>query len=173
MATGETGFGDVEFDLISVQYHSLKAGHDYGQYVRDAENADLSDVAAFFRDVMDEDARRAKRCHELLEADGRRQRRLSGASPAGHERKIMTDFEAQDVVDVLTADHRDIEDLVEQVRACSGEERRDKTDTLIAELVRHSVAEEMHVYPAMKQHLADGDAAVAHDVEEHKGSRRS
>jgi hemerythrin superfamily protein len=80
----------------------------------------------------------------------------------------MTDFEAQDVVDVLTADHRDIEDLVEQVRASSGEERRDKTDTLIAELVRHSVAEEMHVYPAMKQHLADGDAAVAHDVEEHK-----
>ena len=80
----------------------------------------------------------------------------------------MTDFQAQDVVDVLTADHRDIEDLIEQVRASSGEERRDKTDTLIAELVRHSVAEEMHVYPAMKQHLPDGDAAVAHDVEEHK-----
>ena len=36
MATGETGFDDVTFDLISVQYHSLKAGHDYGQYVRDA-----------------------------------------------------------------------------------------------------------------------------------------
>ena len=70
MATGETGFGDVEFDLISVQYHSLKAGHDYGQYVRDAENADLSGVAAFFRDVMDEDARRAKRCHELLKQLG-------------------------------------------------------------------------------------------------------
>ena len=33
MATGETGFDDVTFDLISVQYHSLKAGHDYGQYV--------------------------------------------------------------------------------------------------------------------------------------------
>jgi hemerythrin superfamily protein len=93
---------------------------------------------------------------------------LSGAPLAGYERKNMTDFEAQDVVDVLTADHRDIEDLIEQVRACSGQERRDKTDTLIAELVRHSVAEEMHVYPAMKQHLPDGDAAVAHDVEEHK-----
>lgn len=39
MATGETGFDDVTFDLISVQYHSLKAGHDYGQYVRDARNA--------------------------------------------------------------------------------------------------------------------------------------
>ena len=66
MATGETGFADVTFDLISVQYHSLKAGHDYGQYVRDAENAGLDDVAAFFREVMQVDSDRAARCHDLL-----------------------------------------------------------------------------------------------------------
>ena len=36
MATGEPGFSDVIYDLISVQYHALKAAHDYGQYVRDA-----------------------------------------------------------------------------------------------------------------------------------------
>ncbi len=66
MGTGETGFGDVEFDLISLQYHSLKAGHDYGQYVRDAKNAGLDDVASFFEDVMDQDSKRADRCHELL-----------------------------------------------------------------------------------------------------------
>ena len=66
MATGETGFDDVTFDLISVQYHSLKAGHGYGQYVRDAENAGLDDIASFFRQVMDEDSRRAKRIHEFL-----------------------------------------------------------------------------------------------------------
>ena len=66
MATGETGFKDVTFDLISVQYHSLKAGHDYGQYVRDAKNAGLDDVASFFEQVMKQDSERAKRCHELL-----------------------------------------------------------------------------------------------------------
>jgi rubrerythrin len=66
MATGETGFQDIEFDLISVQYHSLKAGHDYGQYVRDAKNAGLDDVASFFEEVMTQDSERAKRCHELL-----------------------------------------------------------------------------------------------------------
>ena len=66
MATGETGFADVTFDLISVQYHSLKAGHDYGQYVRDAENAGLDEVASFFREVMEQDSQRALRCHELL-----------------------------------------------------------------------------------------------------------
>ncbi len=76
MATGETGFADVTFDLISEQYHSLKAGHDYGQYVRDAENAGRGDIADFFRQVMSEDSARAKRCHELLKD-------LSGSSDAG------------------------------------------------------------------------------------------
>ncbi|MEU7815595.1 acyl carrier protein [Pseudonocardia sp. NPDC049154] len=66
MATGETGFSDVMYDLVSVQYHALKAGHDYGQYVRDARNAGYDDVASFFEEVMTEDSRRAARCHELL-----------------------------------------------------------------------------------------------------------
>lgn len=66
MATGETGFDDVTFDLISVQYHALKAGHDYGQYVRDAKNAGLDDVASCFEDVMEQDSKGAHRCHEFL-----------------------------------------------------------------------------------------------------------
>ena len=66
MATGETGFDDVAYDLVSVQYHSLKAGHDYGQYVRDARNAGLDDIASFFEEVMEQDSARAARCHELL-----------------------------------------------------------------------------------------------------------
>lgn len=66
MATGETGFDDVTYDLVSVQYHSLKAGHDYGQYVRDAKNAGLDDIAKFFEEVMAEDSQRAKKCHEFL-----------------------------------------------------------------------------------------------------------
>jgi rubrerythrin len=76
MATGETGFDDVTYDLVSVQYHSLKAGHDYGQYVRDAENAGRDDIAAFFRDVMSEDSARATKCHEFL-------KELSGSDASG------------------------------------------------------------------------------------------
>ncbi|MFC5947416.1 acyl carrier protein [Pseudonocardia lutea] len=76
MATGETGFSDVMYDLVSVQYHALKAGHDYGQYVRDARNAGYDDVASFFEQVMEEDSRRAARCHELL-------RDLSGKEDTG------------------------------------------------------------------------------------------
>ena len=66
MATGETGFDDLTFDLVSVQYHALKAGHDYGQYVRDAENAGKQEIADFFRKVMSEDSDRAHQCHRYL-----------------------------------------------------------------------------------------------------------
>ncbi|MGW7267026.1 acyl carrier protein [Streptomyces sp. NPDC054842] len=76
MATGETGFSDVTFDLISVQYHSLKAGHDYGQYVRDAENAGKKEIAEFFRSVMEQDSERAAQCHRFLAE-------LSGTEDAG------------------------------------------------------------------------------------------
>lgn len=68
MATGETGFDDVSFDLIAVQYHSLKAGHDYGQYVRDARNAGREDIASFFEDVMAQDSERGKKCHDFLKS---------------------------------------------------------------------------------------------------------
>src|ERR671916_669605 len=67
---------DLASDLISVQYHSLKAGHDYGQYVRDADNAGLQDIAAFFREVMEQDSARARRCHEFL-------RQISGTEQGG------------------------------------------------------------------------------------------
>jgi rubrerythrin len=66
MATGETGFDDVTYDLIAVQYHALKAGHDYGQYVRDARNAGVDEIADFFEQVMAEDSERAKKCHQFL-----------------------------------------------------------------------------------------------------------
>ena len=66
MATGETGFDDVTYDLVSMQYHSLKTGHDYGQYVRDAKNAGREDIASFFEKVMSQDSQRASRCHEFM-----------------------------------------------------------------------------------------------------------
>jgi hemerythrin superfamily protein len=74
----------------------------------------------------------------------------------------------KDVVDVLTADHREVTQLLAQIRTAAPDQRRDLADTVIAELVRHSVAEEMYVYPAMRKHLPDGTKAVDHDISEHK-----
>ena len=66
MATGETGFGDVVYDLVSVQYHALKAGHDYGQYVRDARNGGYDDIAQFFEQVMQQNSQWATQAHVFL-----------------------------------------------------------------------------------------------------------
>jgi hemerythrin superfamily protein len=80
----------------------------------------------------------------------------------------MTDSQ-RDVIDILTTDHREVLELIGQIRQSDNRvERRELTDILITELVRHSVAEEMYVYPAMREHLPDGKEAVEHDVEEHK-----
>ena len=70
---------------------------------------------------------------------------------------------------MLTTDHHEVTALIGEIWVTTdAEQRRDLADTVISELVRHSVAEEMYVYPAMRKHLPDGDAAVEHDTTEHK-----
>src|SRR3982751_185607 len=88
---------------------------------------------------------------------------------------IMTSSQAgEDVVDVLTSDHREVTALIQNIWSVTDPMvRRDLTDTAISELVRHAVAEEMYVYPAMRKHLPDGDKAVEHDIEEHKELERT
>ncbi len=87
-------------------------------------------------------------------------------------REAMTDTDlpsSQDVVEILASDHREFFDLIERIlTAGEGAQRRDLADMLISELVRHSVAEEMYVYPAMRDSVPDGKSAVDHDTQEHK-----
>ena len=79
-----------------------------------------------------------------------------------------------DVIDVLTSDHRDVTALIGEIWSVTDPMiRRDLTDTAISELVRHAVAEEMYVYPAMRKYLPDGEKAVEHDIEEHKELERA
>lgn len=74
-----------------------------------------------------------------------------------------------DVVDELTTDHREALELLERIAVSTDPaERRDLADTVIAEVVRHSVAEEMYVYPAMREHLPNGADTIEHDEQEHK-----
>jgi hypothetical protein len=64
MGSDHTPADDIVYDLVSIQYHALKAGDTYGKYLKDAEGHD--DVQAFIRQIKEEDAGRALRCHELL-----------------------------------------------------------------------------------------------------------
>jgi hemerythrin superfamily protein len=81
---------------------------------------------------------------------------------------------ALDVVDELTKDHREMTALLDSIPTTTDpEQKRDMADTAITEIVRHAVAEEMYVYPAMREHLPNGDEAVEHDVQEHKEIERT
>ena len=75
----------------------------------------------------------------------------------------------RDVLDSLTTDHREVAELFDSIAATTDPaQRRDLADSLIGELVRHSVAEEMHVYPAIRDHVPDGATVVDEDTREHK-----
>ena len=63
---GNTGTGDVTYNLVSILYHALQAAETHDQYIRDAEESGDKDLAAFFREVKDENTRRAERAKELL-----------------------------------------------------------------------------------------------------------
>lgn len=75
----------------------------------------------------------------------------------------------RDVVDVLSEDHREVESLIAQIwTETAPDRRRELADIMIAELVKHSVTEELFVYPVMRVNLPDGPAAVERDVLEHE-----
>ncbi|MEH0937834.1 hemerythrin domain-containing protein [Micromonospora psammae] len=81
----------------------------------------------------------------------------------------------QDVVDVLTADHREFEAIFVELESRQGtpEHRRQLADVVIAGLVRHSVAEEAYVYPTARKTLPDGDQVAEHEISEHADAERT
>ncbi|MGP3950031.1 hemerythrin domain-containing protein [Streptomyces sp. 7N604] len=74
-----------------------------------------------------------------------------------------------DVIAELTTDHREVEDLFEKCKEVppGAPARRDLVDRVTMELVRHSMAEEEHLYPAVREHLANGDALADKEIADH------
>ncbi len=74
-----------------------------------------------------------------------------------------------DVIDILTTDHQEMIALLGQIEHTSDAgQRRDLADTVVAEVMRHAVAEEMYVYPAIEEHMPNGAEEVEHDKQEHQ-----
>lgn len=73
------------------------------------------------------------------------------------------------VIAELTTDHREVDGLFAQIEGqpTGSKRRRELADELTAELVRHSVAEEEYLYPAVREHLKNGDAIAAKEIEDH------
>jgi hemerythrin superfamily protein len=74
-----------------------------------------------------------------------------------------------DVIAELSNDHREFEALFQQLERPGGtdQERREAASRVIAALVRHSVAEEMYLYPTARAALPDGEELADREVREH------
>ncbi|MER7537580.1 hemerythrin domain-containing protein [Streptomyces sp. NPDC097704] len=73
------------------------------------------------------------------------------------------------VIDELMADHREVEEMFGRMQsmATGGQELRDLIDEVTIELVRHSVAEEQYLYPAVREHIEGGGPMADKEIEDH------
>ncbi|MGI5144679.1 MULTISPECIES: hemerythrin domain-containing protein [unclassified Streptomyces] len=69
----------------------------------------------------------------------------------------------------LMADHREVEEIFARIQSMTGQgqELRDVVDEVTIELVRHSVAEEQYLYPAVREHVEDGDRIADKEIADH------
>jgi hemerythrin-like domain-containing protein len=78
----------------------------------------------------------------------------------------------RDVIEILEQDHREVEEMFKELESLRGAatddaqaRRKDLTDQVTIELVRHSVAEEILVYPQVEKKVSSEEAE--HAREEH------
>ncbi|MET7697729.1 MULTISPECIES: hemerythrin domain-containing protein [unclassified Streptomyces] len=73
------------------------------------------------------------------------------------------------VINELMTDHREVEELFGKIEALPPGEKKRKlyADQATMELVRHSVAEEAYLYPAVRQYLANGDMIADKEIDDH------
>ncbi|MEU6307681.1 hemerythrin domain-containing protein [Streptomyces chartreusis] len=78
------------------------------------------------------------------------------------------------VIDELMTDHREVEELFGRIEGLmpGSADRKLYADQVTMELVRHSVAEEAYLYPAVRRHVAGGDAIADREIEDHSTAER-
>ena len=63
-----TGTQDTLYNLLSIVYHALQGAETYEIYINDAEQSGDTELAQFFRDVRDQNVKRAERGKQLIVA---------------------------------------------------------------------------------------------------------
>jgi hemerythrin superfamily protein len=79
-----------------------------------------------------------------------------------------------DVIQELTTDHREVDELFNEIehQPVGDSRRKDLVDKVTIELVRHSVAEEEHLYPAVRRHVPGGDDLADKEIQDHEAVER-
>jgi hemerythrin superfamily protein len=82
---------------------------------------------------------------------------------------------SRDVIDVLTRDHRRVEDMFVRVITLPPGDRRRRyvVAGVIIELMRHAAAEEEYLYPAVRAYAPDGDRLAAEKIADHALTRET
>ncbi|MFG2085296.1 MULTISPECIES: hemerythrin domain-containing protein [unclassified Spirillospora] len=76
--------------------------------------------------------------------------------------------DGRDVIKILTHEHREVEDMFDELSAATEPaERRRITDDVTIELVRHSVAEKMYLYPAVRRFVPGGEELADKEISDH------
>jgi hemerythrin superfamily protein len=73
-----------------------------------------------------------------------------------------------DAIDLLTRDHREVEQLFGTFRSGSDDEKRSAAEGIIRELSIHAAIEEEVFYPAIRRRMPDCDGLVGHSIDEHQ-----
>ena len=80
----------------------------------------------------------------------------------------------QDAIEVLTADHQEVEAMFGQLEALpEGPERDQLVQQVTRELSVHAAVEEQVLYPAMRRSLADGESQVEEALDEHQAVKET
>jgi len=68
VTTGQqtTGISDTVYDLGSVFYHAAEGSQVYSKYIDDAAKEGDEELVEFFKEVQEQDAKRAQKAKSLL-----------------------------------------------------------------------------------------------------------
>src|SRR3954453_20153593 len=75
-----------------------------------------------------------------------------------------------DVIAELIIDHREVDEMLTKLQGdqLSPEDRQDTMEHVIAELVRHAIAEESYLYPAIEDRVPNGKAIADKERADHQ-----
>ncbi len=87
----------------------------------------------------------------------------------------MTSTEQRDLIEVLVANHREVEETFTELELHDADtgRRRQLVNVAVAELVRHAVVEEEYLYPTVRRVLPNGDKLADAHIAEHDEAERT
>lgn len=73
----------------------------------------------------------------------------------------------QDAIQLLTTDHREVEELFAKLEAGTGD-RHDLVSSVVTELSKHDAVERGLLYPTLAEHVPGGQALAEQAIDEHQ-----